>query len=510
MTVISLPSYLEKQAYQYRLDKAREITRAIPIAREVDELLARIPEYGDRAGFDAYREAIGMSKDQAENYLRYGNVPQPRQMEFAVFARMCDLPDGPEEIGLGGARGPGKSWIAFAQSIDDCLRFPGVKVLYLRHTETSVREQFYDLANKILRHMPDARILRNRVVLPNGSQILIGGFKDDRQALRYQGIEYDILVIEEATQLSEQTYRTLRLSVRSSKVFDGVAFRPRVYLTTNPLGVGHQWFKKRFVDNERKYARGEAFDRRRKFIFSTVDDNVFINPEYVGILNELVGAEYRAYRLGDWDVSAGAYFDTWNYDRHVIPPIHDLSYMREVWAAMDFGYSHPNVVHLFAMDGDGVVYVVDELVHRKAHPQQIAPDIVALLARYGLTRDDLSCFLVGADAFAKTGRSELTVTQQYEAQGIYMSRAHTAPGSRVAGAMYISQLLGDAERDIEPRLYVTTRCRRLIETLPYLERDPNNAEDVRKVDADEHGNGGDDAYDSFRYGVYRPHVTRIT
>jgi phage terminase large subunit len=479
------------------------------IEREIDEQIARIPQYRTRAGFDDYRVKASMSDEQAANYLRCGNVPMPHQLAFSVAARLCDLVNGPTEIGIGGARGPGKSWIVFAQAIDDALRFPGLKILYLRHTESSVREQFQDLASKLLRHVPSARIQRNRVVFANGSVILVGGFKDDRQALRYQGIEYDILIIEEATQLAEKTYRTLRLSVRSSKVYNGVPFRPRVYLSTNPLGIGHTWFKQRFVDNERARERGEEYNPKRKFIFATVDDNVFVNEDYVEILDELSDAEYRAYRLGDWNVSAGAYFDNFSEDIHVIPPIEDLSYMVRIWCSMDFGFNHPNVVYLHAEDGDGITYTLDELIHRKRHPDEIAADVKTWLGQYGLTRDDLDWFLVGADAFAKTGRSRSTVAQQYQAQGLPMTRAYVQPGSRMEGALHLSKALGSRERGISPTWYCTTKCKRLRQTLPYLERDPNNAESVRKVDADDQGRGGDDAYDAAIYGLYHPHAAVI-
>jgi hypothetical protein len=46
-----------------------------------------------------------------------------------------------------------------------------------------------------------------------------------------------------------------------------------------------------------------------------------------------------------------------------------------------------------------------------------------------------------------------------------------------------------------------SRCRRLIETLPALQHDPNRPEDVLKVDADEDGVGGDDCADCLRYLV---------
>jgi phage terminase large subunit len=61
--------------------------------------------------------------------------------------------------------------------------------------------------------------------------------------------------------------------------------------------------------------------------------------------------------------------------------------------------------------------------------------------------------------------------------------------------------MGDPESGIEPRLYVHERCRRVIETIPCLQHDPNRPEDVLKVDADEEGVGGDDAADALRYLV---------
>jgi hypothetical protein len=54
---------------------------------------------------------------------------------------------------------------------------------------------------------------------------------------------------------------------------------------------------------------------------------------------------------------------------------------------------------------------------------------------------------------------------------------------------------------VRPTLFIHQRCRRLIETLPALQHDPNRPEDVLKVDADDDGNGGDDAADALRYLV---------
>ena len=52
-----------------------------------------------------------------------------------------------------------------------------------------------------------------------------------------------------------------------------------------------------------------------------------------------------------------------------------------------------------------------------------------------------------------------------------------------------------------PTLCIHQRCRRLVETLPSMQHDPNRPEDALKLDADEDGFGGDDAADALRYLV---------
>jgi phage terminase large subunit len=71
----------------------------------------------------------------------------------------------------------------------------------------------------------------------------------------------------------------------------------------------------------------------------------------------------------------------------------------------------------------------------------------------------------------------------------------------VNGWAEILQGFGEPDAGIAPSLFIHARCRRLIETLPMLQHDPNRPEDVLKVDADEQGVGGDDAADTLRYLV---------
>ena len=70
---------------------------------------------------------------------------------------------------------------------------------------------------------------------------------------------------------------------------------------------------------------------------------------------------------------------------------------------------------------------------------------------------------------------------------------------RLNGWAEVQQRFGDPENGIRPTLFIHSRCRRLVETIPALQHDPNRPEDVLKVDADEEGLGGDDTADALRY-----------
>lgn len=464
-------------------------------------------------GWDEYRATIarlGNPPDQMANFERARIVLQPKQLEFSAWARRVDTSAhiegemGSPEVGMGGARGPGKSFGIFAQlAVDDCQRFAGLKALYLRKTGLRAREQLEDLIASVLQYVPH-RYTQGLIRFPNGSQIIVGHFQTEKEALNYLGIEYDVIIIEEATTLTERVHKALRQSARTSKP----GWRPRVYNSTNPLGVGHKYYKSRFIDHERKY--GNVLDRSRKFIFATVNDNKAVNEDYRGNLEELTGVERKAYLEGNWDVSAGAYFDQWNHDTHVIAPLEKVEPYWKVWASMDYGFNHWNVIYLHAQTRDGEIITFHELAHRKRYPAEIAADLRAVVAGYGLPMTRLDKVYAGADVFNKTGQSEKSIDEQYKALGITLTHAETSAGSRVGGAHHLQKLLGQPERGIAPRWRITSNCERLINCLPYLEVDPHNPEDVLKVDADEKGVGGDDPYDAARYGLFVGGVKKLT
>lgn len=434
--------------------------------------------------------AAGCPRDQIENFLIARYVGQPKQFAFHAACRECDSPDGPTEVGMGGARGGCKSHSLLAQIIlDDCMRQPGLKCLLLRRVGKAIRESFEDLRLRVLKNTPHKYNKSSGVVsLENGSKVVLGHFQTERDVDLYLGMEYGTIGVEEATTLSSSKYKMIGTCNRTS--IEG--WRPRVYSNANPGGIGHAWYKAKFVI---PWQKGEQIGTR--FIPTTYRDNAFLNPEYVDRLNALVGWQKRAWRDGDWEIAAGQFFTNFNPKVHIIKakPIED--YWPEVWLAGDYGWTHPTAILLLVKDLQGNVYVVDEYSAAKRLPVAHDAMIRQMLAHWGVGQARLKQFALGRDAWAKNEKGRCAA-DSYEELGWDLDQADMA---RLSGAVEILRLLGDVEAEIEPSLFIYENCTGVIETLPRMEHDPNRPEDVLKVNVDAEGIGGDDFYDCLRYGV---------
>lgn len=205
---------------------------------------------------------------------------------------------------------------------------------------------------------------------PSGAVFRTGHLKDENAYTKYQGHEYQRMLIEELDQIpSEKNYLRLRSSCRST-VKD---LRPQVFLTTNPGGKGHQWIKKRFIDVcewgkpfvTTEEINGKEVALSRIFIHATMDDNPILmenDPAYVMSIEELKTTDpelYKAWRFGDWDVFAGQVFREFNRDIHVIKPmIPRRSFNHVLW--IDWGYSEDSafaaylsaIIELVTKSGD--------------------------------------------------------------------------------------------------------------------------------------------------------------
>src|SRR5512140_2282557 len=161
------------------------------------------PQVLEREEFLKGAIAAGCPEDQVRSFLAARVYLQERQLGASAAARLCDLPGGPTAVGFGGARGGGKShWLLAQMGVDDCQRVPGLKCLLLRKVGKSNLESFEDLRRRLFLRLPhEFNASRGILTFANGSRIILGHYKCEKDIDAYLGLEYDIIGIEEATTL---------------------------------------------------------------------------------------------------------------------------------------------------------------------------------------------------------------------------------------------------------------------------------------------------------------------
>ena len=422
----------------------------------------------------------GSPKDQVKNFLVSGYVPLPWQWKFHAVARTADKTDGPVDIGVGGSRGPGKSHGVFAQvTLDDCVRIPHLKGLFLRQTGKSAKESFEDLIQKVLFKKVSYEYNRssNTLKFKNGSRVLLGGFENERDIDKYIGIEYDLIAIEELNQLTKEKVDKLKGSLRTGK--DN--WRPRLYTSFNPGGIGHGFCKDLFVIPFR-----EQKQQRTRFVPSFYKDNPYLNVEYIDYLEGLQGSLGRMWRDGDWDIFAGQYFEEFRADLHVIDP-YDIPDSWQKFRAYDHGRSNPACLLWGAVDHDGNVIIYREYYQKGMDIDDISSAIKKMSQgeSYRLSKADPSIF-------ARTGMVDKlggeTIAEAFGKRGIYFQ---PASNRRIDGWHLMHQYLAHSE-DKPPKLKIFSSCKNLIREIPNAICDEHKPEDV---DTD----GSDHALDACRY-----------
>jgi len=422
--------------------------------------------------------AAGLAKDQVDRFVKFGYVALPWLLPFHVAAREADKAGGPTMIGVGGARGPGKSFGLMGQAgLDDCQRCAGLKFLFLRKVMKSAGESFDDLIRRVFGRVA-REVTAGRVVFRNGSRILIGGYKDENDIDKYLGIEYDGIVIEEGTQLSGEKREKIRGSLRTSRS----DWRPRLYESANPGGVGHKAFKDLYVMPWREKRQSET-----RFFPGTYKDNPFTQHEYRDYLESLKGPLGQAWRDGDWDVFEGQAF-MFNYIMHVVKAFEiPASWTR--WRGIDWGRRNPFACVWLAKDPDtGRIIFYRELYEAGLTDRQQARKI----KDYTLPGEKIAATFADPSMWTKKSVEDrvYSTADEYAAEGVALSKGDN---NRIMGKRKVDTLLANLP-DGQPGLLVFENCVNLAKQLANLPYDGVNVEDV-----DSHAD--DHAYDAARYAI---------
>lgn len=380
--------------------------------------------------------------------LKLSGYPQKRQREF--FQATCKY------IAYGGARGGGKSWALRRKLVLLGFNYDGISMLLIRRTlpelrDNHIRPLLSELSG-ICRYYDSKKCFE----FPNGSLLRLGYLDTDDDLSRYQGQEYDIIAIDEATQLTEYRFQVLKACLRGAN-----SFPKRMYLTCNPGGVGHGWVKRLFID--RDYRKGEN-PKDFTFIPALVYDNEALlksNPDYLSQLESLPPGLRDAWLYGRWDEFEGQFFSEFDYHTHTCD-VYPLNGGETRYCAIDYGLDMLAAVFV-AVDRDGKCVVYDEI-----HKDNL---IVSRAAELIKEKMDGVCMVIApSDLWSRQKDSGKSIAELFAENGIYLTKLKS---ERIGGWMCLRELFKN-----EGKLKIMRNCQNLIRCLPLLLHDKKRIGDA--------------------------------
>lgn len=361
-------------------------------------------------------------------------------------------------VAYGGARGGGKSWSVDRKAILLALRYSGIKMLLLRRTYKDLERNHARELSSLLQGFVSYNKQDKLFQFPNGSLLELGYCASESDVLQYQGQEYDVIFIDEATQFTEYQFQTLTACLRGVNDFP-----KRIYITCNPGGVGHEWVKRLFVS--KRYKESENPDDY-EFISATVFDNKVLMEKdkgYVDMLNNLSDGLRQAWRDGNWDMLAGQYFSMFDRSVHVIEPFEIPSHWQR-YRAIDYGLDCLACVWV-AIDELGQYYVYREYAESDKIISIGAEDIVRLSEG-----ENIQYTVAPSDLWSRSQESAKSKADIFRENGLTLIKGNN---NREAGWLALAELLKPITTDdgTESRLKIFSTCVNLIEYIPALQRD---------------------------------------
>lgn len=474
---------------------------------------------------------------------------QPKQ-DYLYDLLLNTGPDAATIIGYGGARGGAKSGAAQRCAMALAWNTPNTYIMIFRVGWSELVENHID---KIVADFPEMERYwvagKKRFSLPNGSRIAFRfgqSIKEVRAKTR--GQEYQYIFIDQAEECTQAMLTQLRTPNRRTGVSELAC---KIVYFFNPGGPGTEYLRRIFWlkkyekhENGARYTFIQAYgwDNFQWFralpeihededYFYSLDEQkrleLFITRTDYGLkLMELPESMRMGELWGRFDVFAGQYFaGVWDENKIVLDEETVFALVQPWWTrwmALDWGYRHHSV-NLWVASGkvspkdlkqklgitakyplDVVVYY-REYVANMTGEVEFAQGIVARTPteeRKYISRHFCDNFIFGEVRHVENTISEL-IEPELRAGGL--PYPESADKDRVGGwrqlydGMRRTCMWRSDKRTSEPNngplMFISADCPELILAIPVLEADPDNLEDVLKLETKT-----DDVGDTWRYG----------
>lgn len=272
-----------------------------------------------------------------------------------------------EEVLISGPAGTGKSRACLEKILAICLLTPGTKALLLRKTLRSLGSTALETWRKYV--IPEA-LLTGTVVyyggsseeppqyrFKNGSKVVIGGLDNPT---RVMSSEYDIIYIQEATEVTIEDIEYCKTRLRNWKI----GFQ-QLLMDCNPGSDKHP-LKLRCNDKICRLIESRHEDNPQ--LFDDDGNMTDRGAKYLAILDKLTGVRYKRLRLGLWVSAEGVIYEEFDPTTHVLDWDYDDDGNRKPLPAewprywvIDFGFVDPFVLKCYAKGDDGEIYMYREI-----------------------------------------------------------------------------------------------------------------------------------------------------
>lgn len=306
-----------------------------------------------------------------------------------------------------------------------------------------------------------------------GRRVHVLGASDSKAEKVIRGMTVAGAYFDEITVAAEELFTQLlgRMSVEGAKLFG----------STNPDNPAH-WLKQKFLD------RVDDLPDWKHWHF-TLMDNPSLSAEYIASISaEFTGLWYRRFILGEWVAAEGAIFPMFDPQHHIID-WDDLPRMEKIMSlGVDYGTTNPSAAIVVGLGADHNLYALDEWSYsgrERNNPltdAQLADRLEDFQATDHTPDDPRKPDVFILDPSAASFRTELALRGQ---------PVVNADNDVSYGIQTLASLFG------EQRLYVSTRCTRLINEIPGYSWDDKATEEGK----DKPVQLNDHAIDALRYAV---------
>lgn len=446
--------------------------------------------------FNKFKQKLEQSTvltDKLNNTKVFFNwKPQPRQQKFIDACGFSYVYNNTERtkakakmVLYGGSAGGGKSDALLGLAYIAGTELAGINIGYFRRQYSDLSKPGCAIArsHEMYTGLATWNSTDHKWTLPNRSIIQFCHCNTENDVYSYKSSQFDIILIDEATEFSEFILLYLLSRNRATKNHEN--FTPFMAMGSNPGGIGHGFFKEKFINAGVPETVHNVEMQKGKytniiFIPAKLSDNKILedrDPDYRNNLELQDEQNKRMLLDGDWDVYTGQYFSEFRRNIHVVDPFEIPEHWRR-YITLDYGLDM-FAVYFIALSPQRVAYVYKELYQKDLIVSDAAQKLKSMIDK----NEEIYQILAPPDLWNRnrdTGKSSADI---FYDNGLLL---HQSINDRVSGwynlkewlKPYKTQHEQTGEEITTANILFFKNCINAIRCIPLLQHDKNNPNDV--------------------------------